>query len=55
MDVVRDAGALRHALAVYDGSAAGRRAVAQAASVTAEHDASLTIITLVVHDRQIPG
>jgi len=40
---------------VYDGSAAARRALAEAASLTAEHDAALTVVTLVVHERQAVG
>ncbi len=44
-----------HVLVVYDGSAAARRALAEAAALTAEHDAALTVIALVVHERQAVG
>jgi len=44
-----------HVLVVYDGSAAGRRTLADAAALSAEHDAALTVVTLVVHERQAVG
>jgi len=40
---------------MYDGSAAARRALAEAASLTAEHDAALTVVALVVHERRAVG
>ncbi len=46
---------IRHVLVIYDGSAAARRALAEAASLTAEHDAALTVVTLVAHERQAVG
>ena len=55
MHQVESASHIHHPLAVYDGSAAARRALAEAASLTAEHDAALTVVTLVVHERQAVG
>jgi len=46
---------IRHVLVIYDGSAAARSGLAEAASLTAEHDAPLTVVTLVVHERQAVG
>jgi len=39
----------------HDGSAAARRALAEAAALSAEHGAALTVVTLVVHERQAVG
>ncbi len=44
-----------HVLVICDGSAAARRTLAEAAALSAEHDAALTVVTLVVHERQAVG
>jgi len=44
-----------HVLVIYDESAAARRTLAEAASLTTEHDAALTVVTLVVHERWAVG
>jgi len=41
-----------HVLVIYDGSAAARRTLAEAAALSAEHGAALTVVTLVMHERQ---
>lgn len=46
---------LSHVLVVYDGSAAARRTVAEAAVLTAEHGVALTVVALVLHERQAVG
>ena len=45
----------RHVLVIYDESAAARRTLAEVASLTTEHDAALTVVTLVVHERWAVG
>ena len=55
VDTVENPHDIRHVLVMYDGSAAARRALAEAAALTAGHDAALTVVTLVVHERQAVG
>jgi len=40
---------------VYDGSAAARRGLLEAASQIEEHDAALTVVAPVVHERRAVG
>lgn len=44
-----------HALVIYDGSKAARRTLEEAAALSAEHDVALTVVTLMVHERQAVG
>src|SRR5215207_9809541 len=43
-------GQLRHILVVYDGTSAARRALLDAAALAGEHEAEISVITLVTHD-----
>ena len=44
-----------HVLVVYDGSARGRRALLEGAAMADEHEAELSVITLVEHDERRVG
>ena len=46
---------IRHVAVMVDGSAAAERALLEAAAIADEHEASLTVIAAVPHDRRTDG
>ena len=46
---------IRHVAVMVDGSAAAERALLEAAAIADEHEASLTVIAPVPHDRRTDG